>query len=121
MSKAIYGDARPFMDLLLTGDVLQEQIDDFVSSWHEADPESDAASRSLHEYLGMSWDEYRLWGEHPESLRFIAAARKAARPLESVLLTASMLGVAARSRDQKEARDLLQWLIDRGRVSLPSV
>ncbi len=107
---------RTYMDLLLSGEVLQEDIDDFVATWHEAQENSAAARQSLEDFLGMTWDEYRLWVEHPESLRFIAAAHKAKQPVATVLSTLDRTGVAARSSEQGEARKLLRWLIDHGRV-----
>ena len=111
----VMGDSQPtYMDLLLKGKVLQEDIDDFVARWHDAPEGSEAASRSLVEFLGMTWDEYRLWVERPESLRFIAAAHRANQSVETVLEASA--GVAARADDQSEARKLLRWLIERGRV-----
>jgi hypothetical protein len=105
-----------YMDLLLMGKAFLDDIDDFVDEWHSAPEGSVAASRSLHEFLGMTWDEYRLWVEHPESLRFIVAAHRAGRPVDAVLEELDKTGVAARANGQSEARKLLQWLIDRGRV-----
>src|SRR6266568_4673137 len=84
-----------YMDLLLKGEVLQEDIDDFVAYWHEAPDNSATARQSLEDFLGMTWDEYRLWVEHPESLRFIAAAHKAKQPVATVLRTLDRTGVAA--------------------------
>jgi hypothetical protein len=105
-----------YMDLLLSGDVLREEIDDFVGSWHDAKEGTAVANLSLHDYLGMTWNEYRLWVEHPESLRFIAIAHKADQPVASVLRDLDKTGVAARTSEQSEAHKLLQWLIDKGRV-----
>jgi hypothetical protein len=111
-------DPQPtFMDLLLAGDALQEQIDDFVQAWHDAKPGTASASQSLEVFLGMNWDEYRLWAEHPESLRFVAAARRANQPVDTLLRELDNTGVAARTGGQKEARRLLEWLIARGRVA----
>jgi hypothetical protein len=93
-----------------------EDIEDFVASWHEAPEGTPVAMRELHDFLGMTWDEYRLWVEHPESLRFIAAAHKNDQPVTLVLSTLDRTGVAARAADQADAHKLLQWLIDRGRV-----
>lgn len=111
----VMDDSQPtYMDLLLKGKVLQEDIDDFVASWHDAPEGSVAASQSLEGFLGMTWDEYRLWVERPESLRFIVAAHRANLPVETVVEASA--GVAARTDDQSEAGKLLRWLIERGRV-----
>jgi hypothetical protein len=66
-----------YMEQLLHGDALLEDIDNFVDAWHDAPDASKSASLSLEEFLGMRADEYRLWVERPESLRFIAAAHVA--------------------------------------------
>lgn len=36
-----------------------ENIDDLVAAWHDS-PTTE--TRELHEYLGLTWDEYRAWG-----------------------------------------------------------
>jgi hypothetical protein len=69
-----------YMDLLLSGEALAGDIDDFVDAWHEAPDGSTAAALSLAEYLGMTEDEYQLWIEHPDSLSLIAAAHGGLRP-----------------------------------------
>lgn len=117
MSRRRYWDSqRSYIDLLLRGEALREDIDDFVADWHEAPNGSPTARRSLEEFLGMTGSEYRLWIEHPESLRFIAAAHKAGQPVAEVLASLDRTGVAARTSEQAEARKLLDWLIERGRV-----
>jgi hypothetical protein len=104
------------MEQLLHGEVLLEDIDNFVDVWHDAANESKIASLSLDEFLGMSADEYRLWVERPESLRFIAAAHRHNQPVAAILRKEDRYGLAARAEDQGEAHELLRWLIDRGRV-----
>jgi hypothetical protein len=32
-----------------------DDIDDMIDAWHDSGPEE---KRSLHEYLGMTWEEY---------------------------------------------------------------
>ena len=113
------GSKPTFMDLLLSGDVLAGDIDDFVDAWHEAPEGSTIASLSLAEYLGMTDDEYQLWVEHPGSLRFIAAAHKTNQSVEKLLRSRDQLGVAARASDQTEAERLVRWLIKRGRIEEP--
>lgn len=108
-----------FMDLLLRGEALVADIDDFIDAWHEAPDGSTVASMSLSEYLGMTADEYQLWVEHPDSLRFIAAAPKTKQPVGQLLASRDQLGLAARSSDQTEAERLIQWLIKHGRIEEP--
>jgi hypothetical protein len=105
-----------YMEQLLRGDVLLEDIDNFIDVWHDAPNDAKIASLSLEEFLGMSADEYRLWVERPESLRFIAAAHRYQQPVSAILGKEDRYGLAARAEDQGEAHELLRWLIERGRV-----
>ncbi|WP_167553749.1 hypothetical protein [Pseudomonas syringae] len=47
-----------FLELYLKGDVLEEDIHRFVEDWHDG---CEGAGMELHEYLGMSWEEYGVW------------------------------------------------------------
>ncbi|WP_230017132.1 hypothetical protein [Pseudomonas savastanoi] len=67
-----------FIELYLKGDVLEEDIHRFVEDWHEG---RDVGGMELHEYLGMSWEEYRVWAATPTALSFILAVRKQGRSL----------------------------------------
>lgn len=113
---ALGHERSTYMEQLLRGEVLLEDIEDFVEVWHDAPDDSKIASLSLDEFLGMAWDEYRLWVERPEALRFIAAAHRQNKPVAAILETRDRHGLAARAGDQGEAHELLQWLIERGRV-----
>jgi hypothetical protein len=107
------------MDLLLRGEILMQDIDDFIDAWHDAADGSAASLASLPEYLGMTEDEYQLWVEHPSSLRFIAAAHKTKQPVGVLLASPDRLGLAARASDRTEAERLVQWLVKRGRIEEP--
>ena len=37
----------------------EEEINDLIDKWHDGDSEM-----ALHEYLGMTWDEYKLFVEN---------------------------------------------------------
>lgn len=65
-----------FIELALNGDVLPEEIDDYVDAWHEGSGE-----KELHEFLGMTWEEYSLWLTNPDFLEIIIAARYKRQPL----------------------------------------
>lgn len=40
------------------GFITEEDLEEFVELWHMGD-----SKESLHEYLGMTWDEYKTWIE----------------------------------------------------------
>lgn len=116
----VTGDRPPtFMNLLLSGDVLMQDIDDFIDAWHDASDDSAISSASLAEYLGMTEDEYQLWVEHPGSLRFIAASHRTGQPVGELLASQHGLGLAARASDRAEAERLVRWLVKRGRIAEP--
>jgi hypothetical protein len=102
-----------FVDLALDGRATLDEIDDYVDAWHDSDD-----PRELHEFLGMTWDEYALWGEQPDALRYIIASRWRGVPVETLLREyASELEPAmARARDENEAREVLAWLQQTGRI-----
>jgi hypothetical protein len=106
--------SETFMDRVLTGDVLMDEIDDFVDAWHDDETTDD----SLADYLGMSQIEYDLWAEKPASLRFIIAAREEGEPLyELIKRYEEREPVATRASDPKAAKVVAQWLRDTGRIS----
>ena len=60
-----------FIQLVLSGDVLAGEIDEFVDAWHMSkDP------RPLSEALGFSKEEYARWVEDPGALALIVAAHQ---------------------------------------------
>ena len=64
-------DLRVDADGYRIDDVRSDDIDDFVKEWHESKSEL-----SIHEFLGMTEDEYKLWVEQPEILEAILTARQ---------------------------------------------
>lgn len=54
-------DQKTFVELLREGAVKPDAIDDFVEEWHERY----AGDKSLHEFLGMTWDEYKRITDNP--------------------------------------------------------
>jgi hypothetical protein len=103
-----------YVDDCLGGRATLEDINDYIDAWHDGDD-----PRELHDFLGMTWDEYRLWVERPASLRHILFARRHGIPVESALEKYA-LGkgpVAARARTAEEAREVLDWLRQTGRLA----
>ena len=49
-----------FMEMLKRKLVSWDEIDDFIDLWHLSNHTS-----SLHEFLGMSLEEYKLWVQNP--------------------------------------------------------
>lgn len=43
-----------------------EELEDKISTWHDAPSDSHLASVPLHEYLGWSWEQYKHWVETGE-------------------------------------------------------
>jgi hypothetical protein len=104
---------QTFVAACLSGRAFLSEVDDYVDSWH--DSEGDVGE--LYEFLGMTADEYRLWVERPDSLRFILAARKNGIPVHDLFLERGGLMAAARAEERSEAVQVLRWLIKTGRVS----
>ena len=51
----------PFMEMLKRKLVTWDDINDFIVEWHEGNYEC-----SLHEFLGMSEQQYALWVQSPQ-------------------------------------------------------
>lgn len=103
--------SETFLEAVLEGSALWTDIDDWVDRWHETDDPGE-----LQDFLGMSWDEYRLWAEQPAALRFIISAREHNEPVEE-LLNAPGHAVAARGLSDEDARVVRRWLKQTGRLS----
>lgn len=42
---------------------IEEAFDDAIDEWHTG-----SSKLELHEYLGLTWEEYKRWGENPRSI-----------------------------------------------------
>jgi hypothetical protein len=102
-----------FIDLCLSGDVVMDEIDDFVETWHT----DESIDEPIDGFLGMTEEEYALWVEQPGSLRLILAAREEGAPLyEAIERFAELEPITARAADPEAARVVLQWLRKTGRI-----
>lgn len=107
--------SETYLDKVLVGAALWTEIDDYVSEWHHG--ESDA---ELHDYLGLTWDEYSLWAEQPRALRLIIAARHRDRPVLDFVAKVDDYALAARGGlTEDEARTVREWLEQTGRLPKP--
>jgi hypothetical protein len=60
-----------FVEEYLAGNAGMSEIDDYVDLWHNS-----SQNCGLHEFLGFSLKEYRLWVKKPQALPLILAAKK---------------------------------------------
>lgn len=102
---------KNFIQMCISGDALEEEIDDFVEHWHTGEGDD----CDLHEYLGMTWEEYSLWGTSPSILRYIIAARKRGTTLDKEL-DDQRYALAARAGNSMEAIKITNWLKSIGKI-----
>jgi hypothetical protein len=91
---------RAFIDLCVEGKIPPADIDDFIDQWHET-PEG----IELHDYLGMTQEEYSLWLRVPDALPYIIKARHEAKPLADVVSW-----LASQNKDKSQVARLQKWL-----------
>jgi hypothetical protein len=110
-------DVKPFIDLALSGDVLLDEIDNFIDEWHEGD-----AGGTLAEFLGMTPHEYSLWLDQPDMLPHIVRGRHLRVGVEEIVAAAindNVPGaerVAARASDAVNVAKLTRWLTNEGLI-----
>ena len=100
-----------FIDLCLKGLADLSEIDDYVDKWHHCEDDIE-----VHDFLGMSEDEYALWVEKPQSLRFILFSRKYNIPLSKAVKQLTELPFAARGANTSEIDEVMAWLKKTSRI-----
>lgn len=65
-----------FVDDVLAGRAQPSSIYDYIDRWHVED---DGEGVALHEYLGLSGDQYSRWIEHSDCLDAILGEIRAAK------------------------------------------
>lgn len=70
-----------FIDLCVRGEALPAEIDDFVELWHEGD-----STLPLHEFLGMTSEEYSAWVRKPDLLPYIVTAHREGQTLQAAAI-----------------------------------
>ncbi len=101
-----------FIKSCLNGEVLLDEIDDFVEAWHEGRA---GENQELHEFLGMTWEEYSIWATNPSILPFILSARHKRISLEEEL-NQDRYAIAARASSALEAKRIENWLRSMGKI-----
>lgn len=95
-----------FVSRALAGEVMTDEIDDYVDQWHE-----NPGGLSLHEYLGMDREEYAFWLSSPDCLPLIIASRKLNKPLHIVANdNLKAMRLAARTDDTAKIKSFQAWL-----------
>ncbi len=97
-----------FIEQCISGDVLTDEIDDFIDSWH-----SGPDSQPLHKYLGMTESEYALWVSDPALLPFIVTAHKDHVEVGELL---HAFPLAARTGKHSNTIAVTNWLKKSGRL-----
>lgn len=101
-----------FVEDLLAGDALLEDIDEYVNRWHETPDDAPGGDLALHDFLGLTWREYQTVTERPHYLRFVVDARRRNSDLEHDF---SEVLIAARG-DSADARAVYEYLRSVGRL-----
>lgn len=97
-----------FIEDCLAGNALLTDIDVYIDAWHNGD-----STTSLHEYLGMTFEEYTAYIETDDNLPFIVAARKKQIKFNTVT-NKELYTLAARTDDLLKVEKLSNWLKLRG-------
>ena len=100
---------RNFIAMALAGEVMTEEIDDYVDDWH-----NNPGDLAFHEFLGMDRAEYALWLKSPDTLPLIIASRKLGKPLDVIANdNLQEMRLAARADDTSKIKRLQTWLLSR--------
>jgi len=62
-----------FIEQCLAGEATVADIDDAIDHWHDGDSQLE-----LHEFLGMTLDEYAKWIKNPGYLNQLISSKQAA-------------------------------------------
>lgn len=96
-----------FVELALDGQALSDEIEDYVEAWHNS-----SSDKQVHEYLGMTFEEYSLWVSDPNAIDLILSARHAHRPLREAVNDNIRVQerIAARADEAGKLAILSRWI-----------
>lgn len=101
-----------FISNCLSGEAFTDEIEDYEEQWHSGVA---GKNQALHEFLGMSWEEYSLWATRPSILSAIINSRKRKISLDEELFSERM-ALAARAENSQEALKMEEWLKRIGKI-----
>lgn len=86
---------------------MPDEIDDFVDFWHES-----GENGELHEFLGLTWEEYSLWVSNAAFVNIIIAARRSGQPIAEAVNDSLRHEerLAARADDAGKLAALRRWI-----------
>lgn len=90
-----------FIDDCLCGNVLLDDIDDFIDAWHDGDDDI-----SLSEFLGMTQKEYALWVKEPTALPFIINAHRKKTTIDEIIVNQHKIA----ARGDVDVDEISTWL-----------
>ncbi|SDP77387.1 hypothetical protein [Clostridium gasigenes] len=90
-----------FIDAVIMGDVLIDEIDDYIDMWHDGD-----SKLEIYEFLGMTQNEYRLWVDDESILKEIIKCHMNGKDIEEVILNPyyTKQRMVARAKSAEEAK-----------------
>lgn len=106
-----------FMGLYSNGYVMADEIDDFIDRWHEIASAAAGSRVSIHDFLGMTRDEYEAWVHDASVLPHIVRARMSQSPLDTIMSEhMDEMLLAARANNRTAIEALGKWLERRKRA-----
>lgn len=102
-----------FVERALRGDVINvdDEVEDAIEAWHES-----ASGMDLHDWLGLTWEEYSIFCTKPKMLRPILASRQWNAPSFLELARTNDFRLAARGANPDEIAEAHEWLLRTGRI-----
>lgn len=95
-----------FIEKCLLREAQPQDIDDFIELWHQ-----NPGGQSLHEYLGMTRNEYAFWVANAAILPTLLNLRSKHQNMDQLLAELGhLLPAVAKSASPAGALALMQWL-----------
>jgi hypothetical protein len=95
-----------FIEKCLSREATPQDIDDFIDQWHE-----NPGEQQLHDFLGMTRNEYALWIANAAILPTILSIRSKHQSMDHFLREFDQqLPAAAKSASPAGAQALMKWM-----------
>lgn len=99
-----------FIEQCVSHEAEPEDIDDFIDQWHEG-----PGAQPLHEFLGMTHNEYAFWLADAAILPVIIRIRSEHQSMDQLLAASEkQLPAAAKTASPSGAQALIKWLTANG-------